>query len=127
VCHIWKQAINWDRPSKMSINGTGPSAPISFVVGSTSTMGKRRRSAASGITGAGVGLFLDAEFIDPRLPRRPVSDLRHGTIARYRFQRASPSLWETAADLHVLAGRLCGSLFLGTLPAAGPQREARVP
>jgi hypothetical protein len=79
------------------------------------------------ITGAGVGLFLDAEFIDPRLPRRPISDLRHGTIARYRFQRASPSLWETAAELHVLAGRLCGSLFLGTLPAAGPSEKRESP
>jgi hypothetical protein len=30
-----------------------------------------------------VRLFLDAEFIDPRLPRRPVGDLRKGTIARF--------------------------------------------
>ena len=34
------------------------------------------------ITGAGVGLLLDAEFVDPRLPRRPVGHLRHRMIAR---------------------------------------------
>jgi hypothetical protein len=30
----------------MSIKGTVPSAPISFVAGSTSTIGSRRRAAA---------------------------------------------------------------------------------
>lgn len=45
VCHIWKQAINW----------TDPSAPISFVVGSTSTIGNRRRSAASAVPRLGCG------------------------------------------------------------------------
>jgi hypothetical protein len=37
---------------------------------------------AQRIAGAGVRLLLDAEFVDPRLPRRPVGDLRHGMVAR---------------------------------------------
>jgi hypothetical protein len=34
------------------------------------------------ITGAGMGLLLDAKFDRSRLPRRPVGELGHGTIAR---------------------------------------------
>jgi hypothetical protein len=74
ACHMSYDANSSVPPSKTSSRGTGPLAPTRRVVGSTSTVGSRRRAAAMASPSRVCVLLAEPELVELLLPGLAVGD-----------------------------------------------------